>query len=1403
VIETPNEPTAHPRLSGVGRSRSALRPATGAPFFSRAALLTASLAALCALVLPTASASAATTIAGPGTGAEQVDDPASTAVDQSTGTLYVGEDNNFRVDEFDPSKPAGERFIRAFGWGVRNGASELQACTAATGCQRGVFDSETGRQVNPGGMAVDPTTHNLYVSDKGAYRVQEFNPAGEFVLMLGQEVNKTTLGNVCTAASHNTCGAGITGTGPGAFGHTANLPYMPLAFDQAGHLWVGDVDRLEEFSAAGAFLSEVAVPGEGSLSGLAIDATGNFYTLSEPTLFPFEGHLQHVGPPELHKYDSTGSPLDFTSLGTNALDEGGFPLSLASDGAGHLYVGDQPSFADPYRFLEFDAVTGAQIEAFGAGEVIGRPGQNNSGQAIAVGAASQLYAASSQAEPSAVQTFTQPPTGPVVRNLSASPIHGTFATLTAILNSEGAEAHYRFQYLTQTQFEADGNQFGAGTHETSEATLAAGFSEPVVSAPISGLTGETPYRFRILASNVNGTGNTEEEIASFTTTPPVRIDSTYTTEVAATSATLNAQLNPLGTASEYRFEYLTEAKYQQNITEGADPFATALTVPSPDGALAGIEEDILVSEHIQGLVPGTIYRYRVTAHNGGGSKSSAPLSFTTQAPAPFALPDSRAWELVSPAEKHGALLRPLITGGDVLQAAAGGDAVTYVASSPTETDAAGFTNLAQILSGRAAGGWQSREISLPNLFPTGVTIGGGQQYRFFSTDLSHSIAESIGNFDPQISPLATEATPYLRTDFPAGEPAAICSTSCYRPLVTGAEGVADVPAGLQFSVDANGVHCVARYKFFCGPQFVGASPDLAHVVLRSTGVGLTSVPGDHGGLYEYSAAAPPGEALQIVSLLPSGEPAPAATAPILGTSNGNPTARNAVSADGSRVIWSEQEGAAHHLYLRDTTLGQTVQLDAKQGGNGKGAAHPVFQDASADGSHVFFTDTQALTAGSGAEEHNPDLYECRVEEVEGGLKCALTDLTPKVGLESAGVRGTIVGSSTDGSTVYFVANGILTNQPNGSGERATPGTCGEGNSNPPTSTCNLYRRHDGSTTFIAVLSGADAPDWGDGPVGGLATLTARTSPDGHWLAFMSQRPLTGFDSHDAVSGEPDEEVFLYHAGGEGETGRLVCASCNPTGARPHGVEYEQINASISGLAGGDRVWPDSTWIAASVPGWTPFGNAGTLYQSRYLSNSGRLFFNSSDALAPGDTNATEDVYQYEPPQGEGAAPADTCTPQEATYDPASAGCLALISSGTSAQESAFVDASETGSDVFFLTHARLTNADLDTALDLYDARAPHAPGEQVGFPEPIPPTECAGDACQLPATPPDDATPGSLTFQGAGNVLECPKGKQLKAGKCVARKQKAKKQTKHHKKNKHKKNSKKQPRADSKGGGHK
>jgi len=227
-----------------------------------------------------------------------------------------------------------------------------------------------------------------------------------------------------------------------------------------------------------------------------------------------------------------------------------------------------------------------------------------------------------------------------------------------------------------------------------------------------------------------------------------------------------------------------------------------------------------------------------------------------------------------------------------------------------------------------------------------------------------------------------------------------------------------------------------------------------------------------------------------------------------------------------------------------------------------------------------------------------------------------------------------------------------------------------------------------------------------------------------------------------------------------------------------GVEFGEYPRLVTG----DRVFNSSTWIASNVPPVTPYSAGAASYQSRYLSDSGRLFFDSHDALAPQDVNGTQDVYEYEPP-GVGG-----CSAAQTTFSENAGGCISLISSGESSEESAFLDASDSGGDVFFLTSANLAPQDHDGALDIYDARECGADGSRCLPRQPVgvPPCE-SGDACK-PAPSPQPAifgSPASATFSGTGNGIsasvpkkvtktaKCPKGKtRNKHGQCVKPKKK-------------------------------
>ena len=962
---------------------------------------------------------------------------------------------------------------------------------------------------------------------------------------------------------------------------------------------------------------------------------------------------------------------------------------------------------------------------------------------------------------------------PDVTTQPASGFTSTSATLNGAVNPEGGA-------ITQCYFEwgeGEGSQYEHTVAcEAPDAGEVGGGGAPVaVHAKISMQLGRT-YHFRLVAANVNQLF--EPTVGSDVVFGPPRIDSTSVAQVTTESATFQAQVDPRNVNVEYHFEYLTEAEYDENgeSFKGAHP---AVSVPVPDGSLGSGEADLLASRHVRGLVVHKAYRYRVVVHSrlaeGVEAVDGPTDSFTTWAGGSFGLPDGRQWEMVSSPGKEGALIEPI--GEDwVIQAAANGGRMAYVARTATEADPQGTLVYQSVLATRGSGGgWSSHDLSVPHAAATTLSVGRGWEYRFFSEDLSRAIVQPFGTFvpcvssqgeaQPCISPHASEQTAFLDGLYTGEGSREPCSSSCFTPLVTGAEGYANVPPHTTFGQLSAIFDESCPPSLMCGPMFLDATPDAGHVVLESyVPLTLSSAAGKGippKALYEWSEGRPPSEQLRLVSVLPGnakGEALPAEE-PVFGIKTENRNSRRAISDDGSRVVW----GSGGHLYLRENAtepqspLGSsgeclqaadacTVQLDAGLSGQAS------FQTANAQDTRIFFTE-------------GGDLY---VYEVQGGKPVALT--------KGGGLVGAVVGASEGGSSIYYAGGGALA-------PGAVEGKCGQGES------CNLYVSHYGAGEWetpklIAVLSGSDNTVWGGGGGLELKDLAARVSPNGRWLAFVSQRSLTGYDNSDALSGEPDDEVYEYDA----EAESLTCASCNPTGSRPHGLEAERIETKSGGIAGGNLVTL-SRWVGASLPGWTPNDVYGAIYQPRFLSDSGRLFMNAADALVSKDINGTEDVYEYEPegaPGGERACGSSSAsgsivfkaareTEVEGRRLHEAAGCVGLISSGESPQESAFLDASETGSEVFFITTGKLSSEDVDSSYDVYDAR--ECTQQSPCAPEPAArPGACTTETSCRPAPSPQPeifGPSGSQTFSGPGNLApSTPVAPVTKKAKPSTRKQK-------------------------------
>jgi hypothetical protein len=470
----------------------------------------------------------------------------------------------------------------------------------------------------------------------------------------------------------------------------------------------------------------------------------------------------------------------------------------------------------------------------------------------------------------------------------------------------------------------------------------------------------------------------------------------------------------------------------------------------------------------------------------------------------------------------------------------------------------------------------------------------------------------------------------------------------------------------------------------------------------------------HDDLYVWSKASSP--AVRLVTVLPDGDPVEGALAG--STRNvgiGVPAEeimnvadyRHAVSADGSRIFF-EAEG---NLYVRENggesqsalggkgecieaAMACTIQLDLPQGGKGIVGGGGKWLGANAEGTRVFFTDgaSRGLTSST-VEGSGTNLYEYQMPSAPD-TPGTLVDLTSAASAEVLGMSDL----SEDGSYVYFVAAGKLAGNYNVVGRSSKQPEPVEGGD-------NLYVSHEGAITFIGTLNGEDLCDWTSDTGCNLAEpsnpqisgLTARVSDNGQYLAFNSVSQLTGYDNIDAVTSKADEEIFLYEA----EAGQLACVSCNPNGTPSAG------GAAID--------WPAQTDTNRMMRGG---------YPQRNVSESGQVFFETSEALLPQqDINGLRDVYEYE------------------------GGTLHLISGGTSSAPSYFLDATPNGSDVFFATTQKLLPRDTESTYNIYDARV------GGGFPEPpAPAPPCESECKGSTRAPLVFSAPTSTTFTELGNV---------------------------------------------------
>jgi phosphodiesterase/alkaline phosphatase D-like protein len=176
--------------------------------------------------------------------------------------------------------------------------------------------------------------------------------------------------------------------------------------------------------------------------------------------------------------------------------------------------------------------------------------------------------------------------------------------LNALLDPHGLATSVHFQYGTTPSY-------GLSTAPLNRT----GNTFQAVGANVTGLTGNTLYHFRVVASN--GTGTTMGSDRTFTTLtptgPPVVITN-GATNITTSSGTLNGSLDPHGLTTTVFFQYGTTTSYGS-----ASPMQTQTGNTYRN-----------VTANVGGLIPHTTYHFRMVATNAGGTRMGSDRTFITQ-----------------------------------------------------------------------------------------------------------------------------------------------------------------------------------------------------------------------------------------------------------------------------------------------------------------------------------------------------------------------------------------------------------------------------------------------------------------------------------------------------------------------------------------------------------------------------------------------------------------------------------------------------------------------------------------------------------------------------------------------------------------------------------------------------
>jgi phosphodiesterase/alkaline phosphatase D-like protein len=457
---------------------------------------------------------------------------------------------------------------------------------------------------------------------------------------------------------------------------------------------------------------------------------------------------------------------------------------------------------------------GAQTATAAVGHVL-TPGMTYYYRAIAENVAHEK-------EEGTIETFTTPAvTAPVVESESSSGVTPFAVTLEATVNPDYQATRCDFEYGT------DPTLVNGTTIVACPASLGEDGGGVGTSVSVSGLSAETTYYFRVVASNVTGAEHGAIERFETTTAEAPAVESESLSGVTAVDAKLEARVNPNYQATTYTFEY---ASAESVLVAGEGTKVAGGSIPGGGGQLVSSDLD-------DALAPNTPYFYRVVASNATGTTAGASEEFKT---------------LVAPTVSPGGVLEAMQTTATVTGTvnAEGGEGTTYHVA---YVDQAGYE------AAIAEDGAEYRRID-PSVNP--YAAGGTSSEQEFAA--GNSAVEVAGPVQlAELQPGTTYHYALVAADREGttviGPDQTLTTTPATPPHVNtgGAEGVSQLSATLTGSVDTEELPTTSQFEFGVAPYAGSVIPAATVSSSGSTTILSVTFNGDlqPGTTYYYRAIA--------------------------------------------------------------------------------------------------------------------------------------------------------------------------------------------------------------------------------------------------------------------------------------------------------------------------------------------------------------------------------------------------------------------------------------------------------------------------------------------------------------------------------------------------------------------